>query len=96
LTLNLTAILVWVAQWMTARLYQARRRDYQVNFANALSKMKDNVVRLLAQEPPPDLLERLLCAMALEVEAVRPDRSFPRHIKSTRPKRFHPNYKRCR
>jgi hypothetical protein len=96
LALNLTAILAWVAQWMTKRLYQERRRDYQVNFANALSKMKDNVVRLLGLEPPPGLLERIVCAMALEVEAIRPDRSFPRDIKSTKPKRFHPNYKRCR
>jgi hypothetical protein len=96
LTLNLTAILVWVAQWMTQRLYQARRRAYQVNFANALSKMKDNVVRLLSVEPPPELLQRLVCAMASEVEAIRPDRAFPRDIKSTKPKRFHPNYKRCR
>lgn len=96
LTLNLTAILVWVAQWLTKRLYQARRRAYQVNFANALSKMKDNVVRLLGLEPPPDLLQRLVCAMASEVEAIRPDRAFARDIKSTKPKRFHPNYKRCR
>lgn len=96
LALNLTAILVWVAQWMTKRLYQARRRAYQVNFANALSKMKDNVVRLLDLAPPPGLLERLVCAMASEVEAIRPDRSFPRDIKPTKPKRFHPNYKRCR
>jgi hypothetical protein len=96
LTLNLTAILVWVAQWLTKRLYQARRRAYQVNFANALSKMKDNVVRLLGLEPPPDLLQRVVCAMASEVEAIRTDRSFARDIKSTKPKRFHPNYKRCR
>ena len=96
LALNLTAILVWLAQWMTKRLYQERRHRYQVNFANALSKMKDNVVRLLGVNPPPGLLERLLCAMASEVEAIRPDRSFPRNIKSSKPKRFQPNYKRCR
>lgn len=96
LTLNLTALLVWLAQWLTRRLYQERRHRYQVNFANALSKMKDNVVRLLDLSPPPGLLERLLCAMASEVEAIRPDRSFPRDIKSSRPKRFQPNYKRCR
>ncbi|MEY6434085.1 transposase, partial [Thioalkalicoccus limnaeus] len=96
LTLNLTALLVWLAQWMTKRLYQARRHRYQVNFANALSKMKDNVVRLLALDPPPGLLERLLGAMASEVEAIRPDRSFPRAITSSKPKRFQPNYKRCR
>ena len=93
---NLTAILVWVAHWMTKRLYQERRRDYQVKFANALSKMKHNVVRLPGLAPPPNLLERMVCAMALEVEPIRPDRSFPRDIKSTKPKRFHPNYKRCR
>jgi hypothetical protein len=57
--------------------------------------MKDTVVCLLALAPP-DLLERLLCAVALEVEAMRPDRSFPRDIKPAKPKRFHPNYKRCR
>jgi len=96
LTLNLTALLVWVAQWMTKRLYQGRRHAYQVNFANALSKMKDNVVRLLALDPPPGLLQRLLCAIASEVESIRPDRTFPRDTKSTKPKRFHPNYKRCR
>jgi hypothetical protein len=46
--------------------------------------------RLLGLEPPPDLLERVVCAMALEVEAVRPDRSFPHDITPTKPKRFHP------
>ena len=96
LALNLTAILVWLAQWLTQRLYQARRRAYQVNFANALSKMKDNIVRLLDLAPPLGLLERLVCAMASEVEAIRPDRSFHRDIKPTKPKRFPPNYKRCR
>lgn len=55
LTLILTAILVWVAQWMTTRLARERRRDYQVNVANALSKLQDNVVRMLSPEPPPDL-----------------------------------------
>jgi hypothetical protein len=96
LTLNLTALLVWVAQWMTQRLYQARRHTYQVNFAHALSKMKDNIVRLFGLQTPLDLLERLLWAMAGEVEALRPDRSFPRNLKSSKPKRFHRSYKRCR
>jgi hypothetical protein len=96
LTLNLTAILASLAQWMTKRLYQQRRHDYQVNFANALSKMKDNIVRLLGADPPAELLPQLVCAMASEVEAIRPDRSFPRNIKSSKPKRFHGNYKRCR
>lgn len=90
LALNLTAILVGLAQWLTQRLYQARRHACQVNFANALSKMKDNIVRLLDLAPPPGLLERLVCAMASEVEAIRTDRSFPRDIKPTKPKRLPP------
>ena len=96
LTLNLTAILAALAQWMTKRLYEGRRREYQVNFANALSKMKDNVVRLLALDFSPALLQQLACAMASEVEAIRPDRSFQRNFKSSKGKRFYGNYKRCR
>jgi hypothetical protein len=96
LTLNLTAILTSLAQWMSNGLYQQRRHPHQVNFASPLSKMEDKVVRLLGVDPPPDLLPRLVCAMVSEVEAIRPDRSFPRHLKSSKPKRFHGNYKRCR
>jgi hypothetical protein len=96
LTLNLTAILVALAQWMTKRLYEGRRREYQVNFANALSKMKDNIVRLLSPGFSEDLLAQLVCAMAAEVEALRPDRSSPRNFKSPKGKRFYGNYKRCR
>jgi hypothetical protein len=81
---------------MTTRRYRDRRRNDQLNFAHALSRMKDNVVRLLALVPPPDLLERLRCAVALEADAIRPDRSFARDLKPRKPKPFHPNYKRCR
>jgi hypothetical protein len=36
--MNLTAILVWVAQAIADRLYAARRHAYRVNFANALAR----------------------------------------------------------
>lgn len=93
---NLTAILAWVAQAIADRLYQARKHPYQVNFANALSKMKDNAVRLFLDVWPPTLLTQLVAAMALSVEAVRPDRSYPRRIKPSKLHGFHPNYKRTR
>jgi hypothetical protein len=93
---NLTAILTWVAQAIADRLYQTRKYRYQVNFANALSKMKDNVIRLFLDVWPPTLLTQLVSAMALSVEAVRPDRSYPRRIKSSKLHGFHPNYKRTR
>ena len=48
----------------------------RVDFANALSKMKDNVVRLFVFDSPLQLLTSLVLAMAACVEAVRPDRSY--------------------
>ena len=93
---NLTAILAWVAQAIADRLYQGRKHRYQVNFANALSKMKDNVVRLFLDIWPPTLLGQLVSAMALSVEAVRPDRSYPRRIKPSKVQGFFPNFKRTR
>jgi hypothetical protein len=94
--LNLTAILSWVAQAIADRLYKARKRPYRVNFANALSKMKDNVVRLFLFDSAEQLLSPLVLSMAGSVEAVRPDRSYPRKIKPAKLHGFHPNYKRCR
>jgi len=94
--LNLAAILSWVAQAIADRLYQTRKHAYRVNFANALSKMKDNVIRLFVFDSPLPLLTSLVLAMADSVEAVRPDRSYPRKIKPAKLHGFHPNYKRCR
>ncbi len=94
--LNLATILSWVAQAIAERLYKARKRAYRVNFANALSKMKDNVIRLFIFDSPTQLLTSIVLAMAAGVEAVRPDRSYPRKIKPAKLHGFHPNYKRCR
>jgi hypothetical protein len=94
--MNLTAILSWVAQAIAKRFYQTRKRAYRVNFANALSKMKDNLVRLFVFDSPLQLLTSLVLAMAASVEAVRPDRSYPRKIKPAKLHGFHSNYKRCR
>ena len=58
--------------------------------------MKDNVVRLFLFDSPLQLLTALVHTMAACVEAVRPDRSFPRKIKPAKLHGFHPNYKRCR
>jgi hypothetical protein len=96
LTLNLTAICAWVAQAIAEQLYQHRRRAYRVNFAHALSKMKETVVRLLLAPTGNALLTPLILAMATAVEAVRSERTFPRKIKSAKIHGFHPNYKRCR
>jgi hypothetical protein len=95
-THNLAAIIAWVAQVIADRRLASRRRRYKVNFANALSKTKDNVVRLLLGLPARELLTRLIWAMAKTVEAVRPGRSFPRNFKKISQHQFHPNLKGCR
>jgi hypothetical protein len=95
-TLNLTAICAWVAQAIATARYRQRRRDYGVNFAHAWSCMKNTVVRLLVGADTTDLLTSLILAMATTVEAVRPDRSFPRNMKPAKLQGFHRNYKRCR
>lgn len=95
-TLNLAAICAWVAQAIADRLYQHRRRAYRVNFAHALSKMKDSVVRLMLCVEAAAVLSPLVLAMAAHVEALRPDRSSPRTMKPAKLQGFFPNNKRCR
>lgn len=94
--MNLTAILVWVAQAIADRLYATRRHPYRVNFANALSKMKHAGARLLLGLGGQELVATLVLAIAANVEAVRPDRSAPRKMKPAKIQGYHPNYKRCR
>ncbi|MCB2261920.1 MAG: IS4 family transposase [Candidatus Thiosymbion ectosymbiont of Robbea hypermnestra] len=94
--LNLTAVLSWVAQAIADCLYQERTHAYRVNFAQALSKMKDNLVRLFVSNASRQLLTALVLAMATCVEPVRPDRVYPRKIKPAKLHGFHPNFKRCR
>jgi len=47
-------------------------------------------------EAPGQLLTSLILAMAACIEAVQPDRSFPRKIKPVQLRGFYPDYKRCR
>lgn len=93
---NLTAIFVLLAQWLADERYRQRRREYRINFANALSKMKNTIVRLFLQDSPQEMCWRLLETMAGCVEAHRPGRSYPRNRKKVRVPGFQPNYKRTR
>ena len=93
---NLAAMLVWVGQAIADRLYRHRRHSYQVNFADALSKMKNHLIRLLAQYTPWDQLFRLLTQLVDAVEAVRPDRTYPRNLRKIKLQGFQSNYKRTR
>ena len=93
---NLSAIMVFLAQWLANELYGHRKHAYKINCANALSKMKNTLARMLMRTIAPAACWRLLQRIATSVEAVRPNRSYPRDMKKIHVNVFHPNYKRCR
>jgi hypothetical protein len=71
-----------------------RKRRYKVNFTRALSRMKHQIVRLFTLPDVSGLLERLVRLMAQSIEAVRPERSYPR--KPGRGPKYATNYKGAR
>lgn len=93
---NLTAIMATLAQWLADARYRHRQHTYRINFANALSKMKNNLVRLFLHTSPLELCWRLLQRLADTVETVRPARAYPRHLKKVRVPGFQQQYRRTR
>ena len=81
LALNLATVFTTAAQWLRDDRHRQRRRAYRVSFANALSKMKNNIVRIFLYTSPGELCWGLIQKMASSVEAIRPDRSYPRNFK---------------
>jgi len=91
---NLTSLLVTAAQRDVDQQTAHRKRRYKVNFTRALSRMKHQIIRLFTLVDVGGLIERLIRLMAQSVEAVRPDRSYPR--KPGRGPKYATNYKRAR
>lgn len=96
LALNLSSLVRSVAQLITTRRYQQRRHHYQVRWTSTLSTMKNTFVRLLLSgaHAPITLLTTLVVKLSAAVEAVRPDRQFPRHNPGKLKPRFHAPYRR--
>lgn len=96
LSMNLTAMVRNLAQLLAERRFAHRKRDYQVRACSALSAMKNNLVRLLFADPEErrGLLEDLSQSLSSAVEALRPDRNFPRTNPGKLKPGFHPAYKR--
>jgi hypothetical protein len=96
LAMNLTAMVRNVAQRLADRRFAHRKRQYQVRACSALSAMKNNLVRLLFADPDErrDLLTLLTRSLSDAVDAVRPDRSFPRNNPGKLKPGFHQAYKR--
>lgn len=94
-TKNLTTILVFPAQETVKQQSQGKKYTYQINFTQALSKMKDTVVLLFQRTDVLSILTRLWEVMTRTIEPVRPGRKYPRP-KSVRRKRFAVTYKPVR
>ena len=80
---NLTALVGLAAQEKVEKTTKHRRLKYQINFAQALSKMKHQIVRLLRHGYKDILLIRqLINYLSQTVEAVRNGRSYKRKLKN--------------
>ena len=97
LALNLTAMLRAVAQLIATRRFSGRKYAYEIVWCAALSAMKNNIVRLVTglTHSRAELLNRLIRRLSSAVDAVRPDRSFPRCNPGKLKPGFHPPYKRA-
>lgn len=94
-TKNLTAILAFHAQEEVKQQSRDKKYTYQINFTQALSKMKDTVVLLFQRTDVLRILTRLWEVMTRTIEPIRPGRKYPRP-KSARCKRFAVTYKPVR
>jgi len=86
---NITAILSGAAQ----KAEKLEKRNRRVNFTQALSSMRDTIVRLLycSSELVKDMLQDLFSTFLSATEPIRPGRRFPRNHKIK--KKFYINYK---
>lgn len=95
-TTNLTAMVANVAQKQVDKATTHRKHDYQVNFAQALSKMKNTLVELL-QLSAKELQRRLgalIDYVACTIEPIRNGRSYSRPNSKSKNRIFYCNYKR--
>ncbi len=94
LSLNLTAIAVFAAQRHPDQTLPHRKCRYQINFAQALSTMKDTIVKCLYGLISMQGYEQLVETIRQSLTIIRPDRRFERKKRSGARRKFHPCYKR--
>jgi hypothetical protein len=92
---NLTSLMALAAQDEVKRNTNKHRRAYQVNFAQALSKMKHTLVHLIqsANQGVTQFLLQTIEYIALTFEAVRDGRSYPRRLSNLKNKKHFSAYK---
>lgn len=92
---NLTALIVMAADKTIIRKTKHRKLKYQINFAQALSKMKHRIVSLLLQAASDikQRIERTIHYLSQTIEAVREGRSAPLNLKNIKNDIHFPAYK---
>ncbi|MBK1720631.1 hypothetical protein CKO27_24045, partial [Thiocystis violacea] len=96
LALNLASMVRGLAPVIARRRHAARKRAYQVRWTSRLSTMKHTLVRRLIGTlyAPTTPLTQAIRGLSDAVDAVRPDRQFPRLNPGKLKPGFHPAY--CR
>jgi len=91
---NLTSALAFQSREAVAQNDEHRKYDYQINFAQALSKTKDVIVLLFqrAKSVVIKLISELQLIYAQTIEPIRPGRKYPRKHKVSR-RKFYISYK---
>jgi len=98
LTTNLTSMLANEAQKQVDKTTTHRKHDYQVNFAQAISKMKNTVVELLiiSNYQLQSRLKILIDYIACTIEPIRRGRSYDRPKSKMKNKLHYCAYKRAK
>lgn len=98
LTTNLISMAANAAQEQVDKVTQNRKHDYQVNFAQAVSKMKNSLVELLMLSGTflRKRLKVLINYIACTIEPIRKGRSYPRKKSKMKNKIHYSSYKRSR
>ena len=91
-THNLTAMLAHASHQQVESKPVTHQHAYKINFAQALSRMKGNVVLLLMNHDLALRIKQLLHYFAKTTGAVRRERHFARHMSNL----HHMTYKACR
>ncbi len=92
---NLTALMEIQAQEIASKRTKSLRRSYQINHAQALSKMKHRIITLLLNSSGDikRLIEQTAEYISKTIEAVREGRSYPRTLKNIKNDIHYPSYK---
>ena len=93
--MNLTALMAMAAQKTVGTKTQHHRLRYQINFAQAVSKMKHRLVDLIrrAHSDITSFIKQTIHYISKTIEAIREGRSAPRRLKNIKNDIHFPAYK---